>query len=555
MNVDAIVVGSGPNGLVAANMLADAGWSVLVLEAQAEYGGAVRSGRYVDPDFVSDHCSSFYPLAAASPVIRRLRLEDHGLQWMHAPTVLAHPMRDGRCALLSRNPEETADAADALADGDGEAWRRLISLWEKVNPALLEAVMTPFPPLKAGVRLGLALRAAAGLRFARFASLPVRRVAEEEFTGDAVMLLAGNALHADLSPEAAASGMYGWILAMLGQHVGFPVPAGGAGELSHALVRRLEGLGGTVICGQRVSRVLVRAGQAVGVRTVDGTEFAASKAVLADVPAPSLYGQLVSWDELPSRIRGDMRRFQWDHATFKVDWALSTPVPWTAEQARGAGTVHLGDTMDDLTRYSAELAMGQVPAKPFLLIGQLTTTDPSRSPAGTESLWAYTHVPQTVRSDAGPDGIAGRWDDRDTAAMADRVEMRIEEFAPGFRDRIKARVVLTPVAMDAENDSLQNGALGGGTASLHQQLFFRPTPGLGRAETPIGGLFLASASAHPGAGVHGACGSNAARAALAAYSPTGRIIAAPARRIAQRIVLGADRFSRPSTTRDRLWRV
>jgi len=537
-DVDAIVIGSGPNGLVAANLLADAGWSVLVLEAQAEPGGAVRSGRYVDPEFVSDHCSAFYPLAAASPVIRKLQLENHGLHWLHAPLVLAHPMSDGRCAVLSRDLDETAARADALAHGDGDAWRRLYDLWQQVNPALLDAIVTPFPPVKAGLRLAFKLRAAGGLRFARFGIAPVRRIAEEEFAGDAAMLLAGNASHADLSPEAPISGLFGWILAMLGQEIGFPVPAGGAGELSGAMVRRLESLGGKVLCRRRVSAVLVRGGRAVGVRTDDGSEFAAGKAVLADVPAPSLYGGLVPWHELPSRLRDDMRRFQWDYATFKVDWALSKPVPWRSEAARGAGTVHVGDTLDDLTRFAAEIATGHVPSKPFLLVGQMTTADPSRSPAGTESLWAYTHVPQRVRGDAGPDGITGGWDARETEAMADRIESRIEAFAPGFRDRVKARVAMSPLAMHAGNESLENGALGGGTFASHQQLFFRPTPGLARSETPIEGLFLASASAHPGGGVHGACGANAARAALAAHSAIGRVLATPTRKLAERILLG-----------------
>jgi phytoene dehydrogenase-like protein len=538
VSVDAIVIGSGPNGLVAANLLTDAGWSVVVLEAQAEPGGAVRSGRYVDPDFVSDHCSAFYPLAAASPMIRQLQLENYGLRWLHAPSVLAHPMRDGRCAVLSRDLDITAAAADALAPGDGDSWRRLYGLWQRVNPALLDAIVTPFPPVRPAARLALTLRVAGALRFARLGVLPVRRLAAEEFAGDAAMLLAGNALHADLSPEASISGLYGWLLAMLGQEVGFPVPAGGASELSGAMIRRLDARGGQVMCGQRVTQVLVRGGRAVGVRTADGSEFAAGKAILADVPATALYGDLVTWDHLPPRLRDDMRRFQWDYATFKVDWALTKPVPWTADAARGAGTVHLGDTMDDLTRFSAEIAMGQVPSKPFLLIGQMTTADPSRSPAGTESLWAYTHVPQQVRGDAGADGITGRWDDRETQAMADRIEAQIEAFAPGFRSCVKARVAFSPFGMDAGNDSLERGALNGGTTALHQQLIFRPTPGLARPETPIGGLYLASASAHPGGGVHGACGSNAARAALAEHSPVGRIIAAPARKLVQRVVFG-----------------
>jgi len=540
VSLDAIVIGAGPNGLVAANLLADAGWSVVVLEAQEEPGGAVRSGRYVDPEFVTDHCSAFYPLAAASPVIQELQLEKHGLRWLHAPAVLAHPLSGGRCALLSRDLETTVAAAEALAPGDGEAWRRLYDLWLQVNPALIDAITTPFPPVRAGLRLAWSLRSAGLLRFARFAVLPVRRLAEEEFAGEAAMLLAGNALHADLSPEMNLSATFGWLLSMLGQQVGFPVPEGGAGALSQAMVRRLEARGGQVICGQRVVRVIVRGGRAVAVRTHDGAEFTADKAILADVPAPSLYGGLVSWDELPIRLRDDIRRFQWDYATFKVDWALSKPVPWESESVRGAGTVHIGESMDDLTRFTSDIATGRVPRKPFLLVGQMTTADPSRSPAGTESLWAYTHVPQKIRGDAGDSDITGRWDERETAAMADRVEAQIEAFAPGFRDCVKARVATSPLGMDAQNDSLRNGALNNGTTALHQELVFRPTPGLARPETPVRGLYLASASAHPGGAVHGACGSNAARAALAEQNPVGRAVGPAARKLLHRVLLGLD---------------
>jgi phytoene dehydrogenase-like protein len=512
---DAVVIGSGPNGLVAANLLVDAGWSVAVLEEQPGPGGAVRHDREVDPDFVNDLFSSFYPLAAASPVVASLRLEDHGLRWSHAPRVLAHPLSDGRCAVLDRRIDATAASLDAFHDGDGAAWRRLHEIWERLHPDILDALFTPFPPLRAGARLAVRLRAAGGLRLARTLLLPVRRMGAEEFGGEGGrLLLAGNALHADLAPEAAGSGGFGWLMSMLGQTYGFPVPVGGAGALTDALVRRLRSRGGTLRCGQRVDRVVVRDGRAVGVRTADGGTLAARRAVLADVSAPALYGELVEPGDLPSQIQADLKRFEWDFATFKVDWALDGPVPWRAEQAARAGTVHLADGVDELTRFAAQIAMRQIPDRPFCLFGQMTTADPSRSPHGTESAWAYTHVPHEVASDAGDEDLTGAWDAREREVMADRVERQVERFAPGFRTLIRARRVLAPPTFQALDGNLRAGAINGGTAGIHQQLFFRPLPGTGRPETPLRGLFLASASAHPGGGVHGAPGANAARAAL-----------------------------------------
>ncbi|MGC3003451.1 phytoene desaturase family protein, partial [Streptomyces sp. G35A] len=234
---DAVVIGAGPNGLVAANLLADAGWSVEVLEEQPEPGGAVRHDRGADPDFVSDLFSSFYPLAGASPVLAGLRLEDHGLRWSHAPHVLAHPLSDGRCAVLDRRLDVTADSLDAFAPGDGAAWRRLHAAWDHLRPDILDALFTPFPPVRSAARLAVRLRGTGGLRMARTLVLPVRRLGEEEFRGEGGgLLLAGNALHADLAPEAAGSGGFGWLMSMLGQTYGFPVPVGGAGALTDALV-------------------------------------------------------------------------------------------------------------------------------------------------------------------------------------------------------------------------------------------------------------------------------------------------------------------------------
>ncbi|WP_030268367.1 phytoene desaturase family protein [Streptomyces sp. NRRL B-24484] len=537
---DAIVVGAGPNGLVAANILADAGWQVDVLEGQPEPGGAVRSDRGVHPDYVHDVFSSFYPLAAASPAIGALDLERHGLRWSHAPTVLAHPMPDGRCATLHRGAAATcASLASAFGGADAEAWQRLSRLWDDLDPHLVRTLFTPFPPVRSGAAMAARLRAAGGLRALRFLTLPVRRLAQEEFTEPgAGLLLAGCVLHADLMPESVGSTAFGWLMAMLGQQVGWPVPVGGAAALTGALVRRLEALGGRVHCNAPVVEVVVRGGRALGVRTADGQAHPARRAVLADVPAPALYGALVGWEHLPPRMPADLRRFQWDFSTVKIDWALDGPIPWTAPAAAAAGTVHVGADMDELSDYAQQLTTGRLPRRPFLLLGQMTTADPARSPAGTESAWAYTHVPQTITDDLGPDAITGRWDPREAEAMAERIEQQVERFAPGFRTRIAARRILTPPLLQSLDPSLVGGAINGGTTALHQQLVFRPVPGTGRPETPVTGLYLASSSAHPGGGVHGACGANAARAALRSQRLLAGRVLSPGLAAAQRLLSG-----------------
>lgn len=516
--VDAIVIGGGPNGLVGANLLADRGWDVLVLEANDEAGGAVRTGEVTAPGFRNDLYSAFYPLAAVSPVIKGLHLEDHGLRWVHAPHVLAHPRPDAPGALLDRDPAVTAASLDRDAPGDGDAYLELHARWERVGPALIDGLLSPLPPVRGAVRLAAATLGRDARDTARMAIMPVRRMVEERFRGEAARLLfAGNALHADMTPESAGSSLFGWLLVALGQTAGFPVPEGGADRIVAAMVSRLEKASGAVRTGARVERVRVSGGRATGVVIAGGEEVHARRAVLADTHVVTLYEDLVGRQHLPAKVVDGLGRFQDGSSTIKVDWALSGPIPWLDEGARRAGTVHVAHTLDELTLTSADLAVGRIPADPFLLIGQMTTTDPTRSPAGTESAWAYTHVPQETRADGGPDGLTGRWDETGLAIFAARMEARIEELAPGFGDLVLARHVIGPHELEGSNANLRGGDIGGGTAQLHQQLLFRPLGGAGqgRAETPITDLYLASASAHPGGAVHGACGANAARAAVA----------------------------------------
>lgn len=502
--MDAVVIGAGPNGLVAANVLVDAGWDVLLVEANEIPGGAVRTAEVTAPGFRTDLFSAFYPLAAASPVIRDLDLQHHGLAWTQASSVLAHVLPDDRAAVLHRLPEDTAAGLDEFAAGDGDAWLDLWAQWRTVRDPLLDALFTPFPPVRAALRLLRRLGTADALEMLRQAVLPVHRLADERFRGEgAAVLLTGNAMHSDVGPDAAGSGMFGWLLCMLGQDVGFPVPVGGAARLAEALVSRYGAQGGSLRTGVRVEHIEVTSGRASAVLLADGTRVTARRAVLADVDAPTLYRRLVGAEHLPARLLTDLDRFQWDNPTVKLNWALREPVPWTAAGAHGAGTVHLGVDVNGFVDVAADLSTGRAPRRPFVLFGQMTTADSTRSPAGTESAWAYTHVPHAVATDA--DALA---------EVVARVGDLVETHAPGFSRAILGEHVQLPGDLQAADSNLVHGAINAGTSGLHQQLIFRPTPGLGRPETPIEGLYLAGASAHPGGGVHGACGWNAARAAL-----------------------------------------
>jgi phytoene dehydrogenase-like protein len=507
---DAVVIGAGHNGLVAANLLVDAGWDVVVCEAQPRAGGAVATAEVTAPGFKSDLFSAFYPLAAASPVIRALDLERDGLAWSKAPAVLTHLLPDGRSVTLWQDRGRTAESLARFAPADGDAWLRITGQWDRIGDAMLDVLLRPFPPVGSLARLLKRLGLDETIRLARLAAQPVRRFGEENFAGEgAPMLFAGNALHADLPPDGAGSAVYGWLLTMLGHAHGFPVPVGGAAGLVDALVTRLRRAGGELRLATPVRGITVGADGADGVVLESGETIKARRAVLADVAAPALFG-MVDQSLLPARFKADLDRFQWDAPTLKIDWALDRPVPWTDEAARQSGTVHLDVDMNGLTDYAADLAAQRIPRHPLVLFGQMTTADPSRSPTGTESAWAYTHLPRDVP-------LTKQIID----SQVERVHAQVEAHAPGFGATVLDRHVQTPADLQYSNANLVDGAINGGTAQLHQQLVFRPVPGLGGAATPIDRLFLAGSSAHPGGGVHGACGSNAARAAVARARVTG----------------------------------
>ena len=504
MSHDAVVVGSGPNGLVAANHLLDKGWSVLVLEAQPDIGGAVRSAEDVAPGFVHDTFSSFYPLAAASPTIRSLDLERHGLRWRHAPAVLGHPRADGSWALLHRDREVTARLLEEARPGDGEAWAQLCGQWDRIGEHLVTGLVTPFPPVRSGLAVLAKLRSVGGLEFVKTLLTPAADLGPSLFEGPhAALLLAGNAGHADIPLDSPGSGLMALLMTMLGQTVGFPVPEGGAGQLSGALARRIESLGGEIRTSCAVTSIDVTDGVATGVRTEHGDRVEALRAVVADVAAPILYGRLLDPDDVPDRTARGMRRFQLDPSTVKVDWALSGPVPWASTPAYAPGTIHVGDSVEQMTEAFGQIAANAVPAKPFLLVGQMSTADPSRSPIGTESAWAYTHLPRGVADDASADQLSAA------------VDVVLDKYAPGFSEKVIGKTIQRPSDLEASDANLHSGAVNGGTSQLYQQLIFRPAPGFGRAETSVENVYLGSAGATPGGGVHGVCGRNAAKAALA----------------------------------------
>lgn len=502
---DAVVIGAGPNGLVAAALAARAGWSVLVLEASDRPGGAVRSEELTLPGVVHDVFSGFYPLALQSPVLRALDLTDCGVVWREAPVHNAHPLPDGSTALLLPDVDATADALGRLHRDDGAAWHELMRLGRRLDGPLSDVLYRPFPDVRGSLRVAARARGDL-LDTVRTLVSPVATLVEDRFGAAATRsMLCGLGLHGDQPPDAAGTGIAALMLAWAAQHHGWPTPEGGAGALADALARRARRDGASVRCGARVARIHVRGGRAVAVETDDGAVVRVRRAVLADTTAPSLLLDLLGPDLVPPKVLRRLRRFRWGAGTCKVDWSVDGAVPWSDPDCGRAATVHLGDGVDDMRRYCDEFARGVLPSHPYLLVGQPSVADPTRAPEGTTTLWGYTHVPARPVGDATGEldtDVPGGWDVLGEA-FADRLEERIEAAAPGFRARIRGRHVMTPRDFVARNANLVDGDIGSGTNAVTQQLVFRPLPGLWRYRMPVRGVYLVSASAHPGGGVHG----------------------------------------------------
>jgi phytoene dehydrogenase-like protein len=495
--MDAVVIGAGPNGLVAAATLARRGWKVLVIEAQPRPGGACWSVENTLPGYLHDVGAAFFPFADDSPAFRHLDLVGAGLQWVNARRESCHPAPDGSCVTISRDIDESAQSFGP----DGDAWRSLALWGKRMGGRLSEALLAPLPGIGAAWHLGIGNL----VRLAREGLPSTRRFSLRHFRTEAARrVLPALALHVDLGPDDLAGAGLGLSLAFGAAGPGFRIPVGGARAITLALIRRIEAAGGQVRLGERVTEVIVRGRHAVAVRTERGDEVSAAKAILADVGAPALFLKLLHDKDSPQWLLRQIRRFRYGWGTFKMDWALSGPVPWTNAEARESAVIHTGDSLDDLVNFTAEVRGGKLPSNPYLVVGQQTLADPSRAPAGCHTLWAYSRVPSQLE---------GGWAEN-RESFADRVEARLEGLAPGFRSLIRARAISAPPDLEAMDENLVGGDLGGGSARLPQLLFFRPVFPYFRHRTPVRGLYLASASCHPGAGVHGACGFNAARQAL-----------------------------------------
>ncbi len=465
---DAVVVGSGPNGLAAAITLARAGWSVLVCEANSTIGGGARSAKLTLPGFLHDVCSAVHPLAAGSPFFKTLPLEKHGLAWIQPEIPLVHPLDDGTAACLHRDIDLTAQQLS----GDSRAYRRLMKPlarnWEKLANEFLQPMLhLPRHPI-------------ALARFGIPAICPTTFLAKSLFRHEpARALFAGIAAHSFLPLDAPVSSAFALVLGLAGHAVGWPIPHGGSQRIANALAAYLNELGGKIEVNRRVDNL---------------NDLPKSRAILLDV---SVWQFLrIAGQRLPSRYRRRLESFRHAPGIFKIDYALNGPIPWKAEACRRAGTIHLGGSIDEIAAAERNVSRGKISERPFALVAQQSLFDETRAPRGQHTLWAYCHVPFDCKID-----------------MSERIESQIERFAPGFRDCIIARHKMGAADLEKSNPNLAGGDINGGAANLIQLLarpVFCPTP----YRTPLPGVYLCSASTPPGGGVHGMCGYHAARAAL-----------------------------------------
>jgi phytoene dehydrogenase-like protein len=462
---DGVVIGAGPNGLAAAIVLAAAGKSVAIFEANETPGGGVRSMELTLPGFVHDVCSAVYPLGIGSPFFRSLPLAQYGVEWIQPPAALAHPFDDETAIIVGRQVEKTASALSADAASYRKIFGRLSAEWESLSTDVLAPPRWPRHPVKL-------------LRFGFSAIQPAQRFAERRFSGDrARALFAGLAAHSMLPLERSGSAAFGLVLGATAHALGWPIVRGGAQRLADGLSAYLASLGGKIFLRRPVHNL---------------SELPRSRVALCDVTPRQLVK--LAGPLLPANYRDKLKNYAYGMGAFKIDWALSAPVPWRAQECRRAATVHLGASLAEIARSERMAWRGFHADKPFVLLVQPSLFDDSRAPAGKHTLWAYCHVPNGSSFD-----------------MTDRIESQIERFAPGFRNTILARRISPSAELERRNANLVGGDINGGAATLGQ-LFFRPTRHL--YSTPASGLYLCSSSTPPGGGVHGMCGYFAAKRAL-----------------------------------------
>jgi phytoene dehydrogenase-like protein len=464
--LDALVIGSGPNGLAAAITLARAGCSVRVYEAEETIGGGTRSAEFTRPGFVHDVCSTVHALALVSPFLKTLPLSQYGLHFVQPEAPLAHPLDDGSAVVVERSVEATAHSLGE----DERAYRRLFSPFVRSSDRLMDAILRPLrwrhPLLLAAFGLA-AVRSAAGLARSEFREARTQA------------LFAGVAAHSMLPLEYLLTGGFALGLIISAHAVGWPFARGGAQRLADALAGYLGSLGGEIVRGTRI--------ESLG-------QLPPARAVLCDL-TPRQFLALYK-DRLPQGYRARLARYRYGPGVFKMDWALRAPVPWRAKECARAGTVHLGGTLEEIAASERAAWRGQAPDRPYVLLTQPSLFDGTRAPVGQHTLWAYCHVPHGSPMD-----------------MAERIESQIERFAPGFRDCIIARHAMFPADLERRNANLIGGDIGGGAANW-TQFFTRPVARLDPYSTPIAGVYFCSASTPPGVGVHGMCGYGAAQSAL-----------------------------------------